>query len=104
MSFIKIHIISKIFTLIKNRGEILKYDGFFYFNEKIKSGDRVIDRVGCENIFAFEEDRIIPVSFYTLDGQALVEIFKKLKYNDFHIWKTMEDGKDYKIRLKKKDV
>jgi len=104
MSFIKIHIISKIFTMIKNRGETLKYDGFFYFNDPIKSGDRVFDRVGSGNPFAFEEDRIIPVSFYTLDGKILVEIFNKLKSNDFHIWKTMEDGKDYKIRLKKKNV
>jgi hypothetical protein len=104
MSFIKIHIISKIFSMIRNRGEVLKYDGFFYFNEPIKSGDKILDRVGSENPFAFEEDRIMPVSFYTLDGRVLMEIFKKLKYNDFHIWKKMEDGKDYKIRLKKKNV
>lgn len=104
MSFIKIHIISKIFTMIKNRGETLKYDGFLYFNEPIKCGDKVFDRVGSSNPFAFEEDRIMPVSFYTMDGKTLVEVFKRLKSNDFYIWKKLEDGKDYKIKLKKKSV
>lgn len=104
MSFIKIHIISKIFTMIKNRAETLKYDGFFYFNEPILFDGKEIDRVGSYNIFAFETEQIMPISFYTLNGQVLIQIFKKLKSNDFHIWKTMEDGKDYKIRLKKKNV
>lgn len=104
MSFIKIHIISKIFTMIKNRQEVLKYDGFFYFNDIIESKNRKINRINCSNPFAYEKEEIIPISFYTLDGQILMEIFKRLKANDFYIYKRMEDGKDYKIRLKKKNV
>ncbi len=99
VNFITQHLVGKINEMIKNRQSKLKHQGFLYFNEPT-SGSKKINRVNTFN--PFEKEQVLPLSFYHLDGQTLVDIYKKLKSNDFYIYKKMEDGKDYKIRLKVK--
>ena len=105
MSFITIHLVAKVKDLIKDRQKSLRHNGFFYFNEPIvvKTKDKkkpiIINRVNSDN--PYEKEQILPLSFYYIGGTGLSEVYKKLKENDFFIYKKLEDGKDYKIRLKK---
>jgi hypothetical protein len=97
VNFITQHIVRKINELIKSRQLRLKHQGFLYFNNPT-NGKRKINRVNTFNPFEVEE--LLPLNFYHLEGETLIEIYKKLKSNDFFIYKRLEDGKDYKIRLK----
>ena len=105
MSFITIHLVAKVKELIQSRQTSLRHKGFFYFNEPIviKTKDKrnpiIINRVNSDN--PYEKEQILPLSFYYLGGAGLYEIYKRLKENDFFIYKKLEDGKDYKVRLKK---
>lgn len=98
MNFIAIHLVSKIEKTLKQKEGVLKHDGFYYFNEPIKDGTRVVNRV---NRWApYIKEQVLPASWYSLKGSILVQIFKRMKDNEFYIYKEI-DGKDCKVRLKK---
>lgn len=99
-NFITLHLVDKITSTVVDRQKQLQHSGFLYFNDPITWGDKKINRISDENPFAREY--IVPLNFYGLDGTTLVEIYKRLKHNEFYVYKKMHDGKDYKIRLKKK--
>jgi hypothetical protein len=96
-NFITKHTIGKIFDMVRDRQMILKYDGFLYFNDPVKSNGKVINRINLS--FAYEKEQVLPVSLYHLQGSALMEIYQRLKLNEFFVYKRV-DGRDYKIRLK----
>jgi len=103
MTFIERHLIVKINEQLKQKQAILKHDHFYYFDSPIKDGKkhkRVIDRVNRYNPYIKNE--ILPISWYALDGSSLRELYMKLKYNQFYIYKKLDDGKSYKTRIKNK--
>jgi hypothetical protein len=98
-TFIRQHLIEKVYDQIKEKQSILKHDHFFYFDKPIKNGKTLLDRVNRWN--PFMKDDILPRTFYGIDGVSLIEVFKKLKSNDFYIYKNIS-GKSHKVRIKKK--
>lgn len=97
INFISIHLVHKIEELVKKKQAELKHEGFYYFDEPIKDGKKFINRV---NRFApYHKEQILPASWYSLDGSALLDMFLKLKSNQFYVYNRIDD-KDYKVRLK----
>lgn len=105
-NFIKRHLIDKIYQQVKDKQSILKHEHFFFFDNPIQISDRdsnksirnkQIDRINRWNPYLKEE--VLPTSYYTLSGDLLVQIFKKLKSNQFFIYKKHND-KSYKMRIK----
>lgn len=97
-NFITCHVIQKIEQEIEAKRKVTKSTNFYYFNEPIKDGSRSINRVSRWN--PFEKEEICGLSWYALSGSTLVQIYDKLKNNDFFFYKMIE-GKSYKARLKK---
>ena len=79
MNFIKRHLIEKINEQIKLKQATLKHEHFYYFDEPIKDGKRLIDRVNRWN--PFTKDEILPTTWYALDGSSLRELYMKLWYS-----------------------
>jgi hypothetical protein len=103
MNFITKHLIEKIGEQIRQKQSILKHNHFYYFDEPIKDGKkhkRVIDRV--DRSYPYVKNEILPITWYALDASSLRELYMKLKYNQFYIYKKLEDGKSYKTRIKNK--
>jgi hypothetical protein len=100
MSFIKLHLVKNIKNQIEEKQNSINFSGFFYFDTNIKSKNWYINRVNLENAFPYE--KIYPLTFWSLDGKSLVEIYQRLKNNDFYLYKKI-NGKDHKIRLKKNE-
>ena len=98
MNFLSVHLVHKIEETVKKKQSVLKHEGFYYFDEPIKDGKKVINRINrwCPYI----KEQVLPASWYSLSGKTLAQIFKKLKNNEFYIYKEI-DGKDCKVRLKK---
>lgn len=98
-NFIAIHLVSKIEKIVKQKEGVLKHSGFYYFNDPIlDSRNGIVNRV---NRWApYLKEKVLPASWYSLKGSTLVQIFKRLKDNEFYIYKEV-DGKDCKVRLKK---
>jgi len=101
MNFITKHLIEKIEEQIKQKQAVLKHDHFYYFDEPIVYKKRLIDRVNRYN--PYFKNEILPTTWYYISGSSLREIYMKLKNNDFYIYKTLEDGKSYKTRIKKNE-
>lgn len=99
MNFITRHLIEKINEQIKQKQAILKHDHFYYFDEPIKDGKRIINRVNRWNPFV--KDEVLPSTWYAMNGTSLHELYFKLKNNEFYIYKDL-DGKSHKMRIKKK--
>ena len=99
MNFITRHLVDKINEQIKQKQAILKHDHFYYFDEPIKDKKRAIDRVNRWNPYVKNE--ILPISWYAMDGTSLKDLYFNLKYNNFYIYKKLDDGKSYKTRIKK---
>ena len=97
MNFITEHVIKKIREQINQKKIILKHENFFWFNNPINDGKLIINRFNS-NIYAKNE--ILPTSWYRIKGKTLKEIYTKIKNNDFYIYKKLEDGKSYKVRIK----
>jgi len=98
-NFIRQHIIERVYEKIKEKQNVLKHNHFFYFDTPIKNGKGLLDRVNRWN--SFMKDDILPLAFYVIDGAALIEILKKLKSNEFYIYKNIS-GKSHKVRIKNK--
>lgn len=99
MTFLEKHLIKQINEQLKYKESVLKHNHFYWFDEPVKSKKKVIDRVNRWNLYF--KDEVLPGSWYSLDGSVLREIYFKLKFNDFYIYKKLEDGKSYKTRIKK---
>lgn len=99
-NFITNHVIQLIEREIENKRRVTKQTNFYYFEEPIKDGKRLINRVSRFN--PFEKDEIIPCGWRVLSGSALVQIYDNLKNNKFFFYKEV-DGKSYKARLKKNE-
>lgn len=105
MSFIKDHLIEKIKSNISRKQDSINFNGFFYFDEPVKKvrkstlGNKTtyINRINREK--PYETEEIIPSS-WTLPGTVLMDIFFKIKNDEFYFYKKV-DGKDYKIRFKR---
>lgn len=102
MSFIRTHLVTSIQKKIKQKQDSINFSGFFYFDEKIKDNKRdwLINRVNDKN--AYPHEKVYPLTFWTLDAKALVDLYGKIKNNDFYFYKRV-NGKDHKIRLKRNE-
>lgn len=98
MNFITTQVITKIKDQIKEKQKILKHEGFFFFDKPIQD-KKLIDRVNIVSPYPKEE--IIPLSWYSLKGTTLLEIYSQFKDNSFYIYKIYE-GKSHKMRIKKR--
>lgn len=99
MNFITKHLIEKINEQIKQKQATLKHEHFYYFDEPIKDRKRFIDRINRWNPYIKNE--VLPSTWYAMNGNALHELYSKLKKNQFYIYKKL-DGKSHKIRIKNK--
>lgn len=97
-NFITKHIIELIEKEIDKKRKLTSITNFFYFNEPILNGNIKINRVSRFNPFV-EED-VLPFDWYKLSGSTLIQIYDKIKHNDFFFYKLI-DGKSYKAKLKK---
>lgn len=97
--FIRTQLISKIRNTVKEKQDILKYDGFIYLDNEIPDGSKNINRVNKYSVYPKEE--ILPLGWYHIRGVALLEVYSQLKDNNFYIYKTI-DGRSHKMRIKKK--
>ena len=77
ISFITTHLLNKIseetIKLMNETGST----GFIFFDSPIWDGKNLIDRV--DKLSPFNYDRILPISWYRLDGLTILKIYKKLK-------------------------
>lgn len=102
--FIRTHLITKIKDQVKEKQNILKFDGFLFLDKDIPDGreklfTKKINRVNKWNVYPKEE--LLPISWYSIKGHALLEVYSQLKDNNFYIYKIL-DGKSHKMRIKKK--
>lgn len=97
-NFITTQVIKLIEGEIEGKRKITKESKFYYFNTPIVDDNRLINRVSQFN--PFEKEEIVPVGWYGLSGCTLIEIYDRLKNNEFFFYKKIE-GKSYKARLKK---
>jgi hypothetical protein len=103
-NFITKHVISKIEEMVREKTTILKTDTDLYFNEVIIDKTdhgfiRKIDRINSRGVFNLGYG--YPIGYGLLKIPKLLEIYDKLKNNEFFTYKKIE-GKDHKIRIKKK--
>jgi hypothetical protein len=101
MNFIKEQIIKKIEKEVRKRQASYTYTGFFFFNEPIKKGDMVINRVS--HWCVYEEEQILPKKLILLDGKTLLTILDRIMEEEFYFYKVVND-KRYKIKMKKDDT
>jgi len=99
MDFIKTHLISKIKDQVKEKQNILKFDGFLFLDKDIDNGLKKINRINKYNVYNKEE--LLPVNWYNINGGSLLEVYSQLKDNNFYIYKLYE-GRSHKMRIKKK--
>ncbi len=99
MDFIRTHLIKKIKEQVKEKGNVLKFDGHFFLDEPIDDGKKIINRVSPTDIYPKNE--ILPIGWYAVKGKTLLETYSQLKDNNFYIYKLYE-GKSHKMRIKKK--
>lgn len=97
--FIKTHLITKIKDQVKEKQNILKYDGFLFLDKDILCDVKIINRVNKWNVYPKEE--LLPLNWYQIKGGSLLEVYSQLKDNNFYIYKIL-DGKSHKMRIKKK--
>lgn len=97
-NFISEHLVKKIQEIVRQKTEVLKHDGFCYFNDPIKDGDVAINRVNKWSLY--QSEKVIPTNWYKISGSVLAIAYLKLKANDFYIYKDMS-GTYCKVRLKK---
>lgn len=86
-------------------------DGFIYFDELVeldtfavnqwaKVTDCPINRLNAR--CPYQKNQVLPMQWSDLKGKTLVEIYHKLKTNQFFIYKEIRGGTGhYKIRIKK---
>lgn len=97
--FIRTHLITKIKDQVKEKQEILQFDGFLFLDKDITDGVKKINRLNkwC----AYPKEELLPLNWYQIKGNSLLEIYSQLKDNNFYIYKLVS-GKSHKMRIKKK--
>jgi len=98
--FLRSHLINKIKCQIKEKENILKYNGFFFLDKPIDDGKKIINRLNKYS--AYPKEELLPLNWYTIKGTSLLEIYSQLKDNKFYIYKVLE-GKSHKMRIRKND-
>ena len=100
MDFIKTHLLSKIKQQVKEKQDILKFDGFLFLDKDVNSrGDKKINRLNKYNLYQKEE--LLPLNWYETKGNSLLEVYTQLKDNNFYIYKLL-NGRSHKMRIKKR--
>lgn len=100
--FIRPLLIRKITELVKEKESILKNEGFLFLDKNVEDKKKIkktINRVNRNNIYPKEE--VLPISWYSVSGSSLLEIYSQLKDNSFYIYKII-NGKSHKMRIKKR--
>ena len=97
MNFIRGHLIIQIKESIKALKASMRFTNFVCFETPVKNGDYFIDRINEHYPFYIEDH--VCAEWKDIKGEALVEIYSRLKQNCFYIHKKI-DGKSYKIRKK----
>lgn len=92
--------------MVVEKSNQLNHNGFLYFDTPIKSDSKSgssikveINRVNKGS--PYQKEQILPVTYAKLKGDCLLEIYHRIKNNEFYVYKKLKDGKEYKIRLKK---
>jgi hypothetical protein len=96
--FIKTHLITKIKEQVKEKQEILQFDGFLFLDKDIID-EKKINRLNKWSIYPKEE--LLPLNWYHIKGSNLLEVYSQLKDNNFYIYKLIS-GKSHKMRIKKR--
>lgn len=96
--FIKEHLIKKIKQEVKEKHNILEFDGFLFLDNEVKD-KKVINRLNYYSPYPKEE--LIPMNYQYIKGTNLLEIYSQLKDNKFYIYKIIK-GKSHKMRIKSK--
>ena len=94
--FIRKHLITSTKQMITQKQDSINFNGFFHF-DGVKSRNAIINRVNRENPFMKEE--ILSSSWHLLEGSALIDIYNKIKNNEFYFYKTV-NGKDHRLTFK----
>lgn len=100
MSFIKSHLVENIKKQIEEKQNSVNFIGFFYFDDVITFKYWNINRIN--NISVYPKEKKYPLTFWSLNGETLLNIYKNLKSNKFFFYKKI-NGKSHKVRLKIND-
>lgn len=104
-NFLRTHIITKIFEKSYKAREVVEmpHNSFLFFdkNIRIKNGriNQSINRFGKGGLHG--QNEILPLPWSTLTGKQLMDALMMIKQKEFYFKKTL-NGKEYKVRLKKK--
>jgi hypothetical protein len=97
---LKNKVINKIKKSLSEKSKILqRTDGFIYLDSNLKSGKNKINRL--TEINTFEDGHYLPTRYDELKGYALLELYGRIENNEFFIYRRI-DGRDFKVRIKKK--
>lgn len=98
-NIIRTHLIKKIFEISSNVRKItdVPEGSFVYFEEPIKSGSNEIDRFGRGSLYL--KNQILPISWPSINGADLMNVFKTLKRNKVYVLKIVGDT-TFKSRVK----
>ncbi len=77
VSFLTKHILNKISEETIKLMDETGSTSFIFFDSPIWGGKYLIDRVN--KISPFEYDKVLPISWYRLDGLTILKIYNKLK-------------------------
>lgn len=99
MDFIRTHLVTKIKNSVKEKQKILNFEGFFYLDDPIEDGKKIINRLNQYSVYPKEE--LLPINWYQLKGSSLSGVYSQLKENNVYIYKML-DGKSHKMRIKNK--
>lgn len=97
MNFIRGHLIIDIKERIVNLKKSLKFTNFVYFDEPVRCGEYLVDRINEH--YPFYRENYVCAEWKDIKGHALVEMQKRLRDNRFFVYRNI-DGKSYKIRKK----
>jgi hypothetical protein len=98
MSFIRSHLLKKIDKEVNNKQDSINLNSFFYFDKSVNNNEEIIDRIDRYSIYGKEKER--PLLKSRVSGKALLDIFLRIKNNDFFFYKKV-NGKYHRIRFKK---
>jgi hypothetical protein len=90
MNFITSKLIDNIYVLVVMSQNKYNHHHFFYFNEPIIEDDMVIDRINRWNPYV--KEKMLPYAYYSLKGSTLIEIYEKIKNEQFYYWENKNNN------------
>jgi len=90
MNFITSKLIDNIYVLVVKSQNKYNHHHFFYFNEPIIEDDMVIDRINRWNPYV--KEKMLPYTYYSLKGSTLIEIYEKIKNEQFYYWENKNNN------------